>query len=333
MITLRKKLKLSQSFLHSKIHPLPIWTHLWITNKCNLSCDYCYVVDNNSQNPTIGEVKSRIAQADNLGSAIVAFMGGEPTLRKDLPEIIAFADERNMITYLTTNGTLLTSQKLEELAKAGLDILELSLDGYNSIPGSKKTLNRDESLIDRLEETRKEYGLRFKIHQVLAPANLEETPRLLEFSKRRRVPISFGMVYRNSSNGENNHPERNPPEGLRQTLELILQKRNNGTPIINPAQYFTNGIASLTSSIKIDCDVGRYMIQVATDGNLYVCSKLAVKKPIKFLDIDSDYFRQDQHRNQLLLEQCSDKCFSACAYTTSFFRQHPLNLISTYKLL
>ncbi len=326
MINLRKKLKLSKSFLESKLHPLPIWVHLWITDRCNLSCDYCYVVNNKSPNPTTDEVKSWVAHADNLGSAIVAFMGGEPTLRKDLPEIIASANERDMITYATTNGKLLTYKKLEELARAGLDVLELSLDGYDSVAGYEKTLAGDESLIDKLELVRKEYGMRFKIHQVLAPSTLEETPKLLELSKRRRVPISFGLVYHNSANEENN-----PPDRLEQTLKLILQERNNGTPIINPTQYFTDGIVSLSSPVRIDCDVGLYMIQVATDGCVYVCSKLTTKKPTKFLETNKDYFREDQHGNRQLLEQCADKCFSACAYTTSFFRQHPLSLISSYK--
>lgn len=326
MINLRKKLKLGKSFVESKLHPLPIWVHLWITDRCNLLCDYCYVVDNKSPNPETDEVKSWIAHADNLGSAIVAFMGGEPTLRKDLPEIVASADERSMITYATTNGTLLTYQRLEDLARAGLDVLELSLDGYDSVDGSKKSLNGDESLIEMLEQARREYGLRFKIHQVLAPLTLEETPKLLELSKRRGVPISFGLVYDHSQNGNHQNSDE-----LRKTLELVLQNRNNGTPIINPAQYFRDGIASFGSPVRIDCDVGLYMIQVATDGSVYVCSKLTTKKPTKFLEIDKEYFRQDQHGNRQLLEQCADKCFSACAYSTSFFRQHPLSLISTYR--
>ncbi len=326
MLNIRKKFRLGQSFLESKLHPLPIWVHLWITDRCNLSCDYCYVVDNKSHNPTTDEVKSWIAHADNLGSAIVAFMGGEPTLRKDLPEVVASADERNMITYITTNGTLLTYPKLEELARAGLDILELSLDGYDSVDSSKKSLNGNESLIEMLEQARREYGLKFKIHQVLAPSTLEETPKLLELSKRRGVPISFGLVHHNLPNGESNHQEK-----LRQTLELILQRRNTGTPIINPVQYFTDGIASLGSPVRINCDVGLYMIQVATDGSVYVCSKLTTKRPVKFLEIDKNYFKHDQHGNRQLLEQCADKCFSACAYSTSFFRQHPLSLISTYR--
>ena len=87
MITIKKKLKLGKSFLESKLHPLPIWTHLWVTDKCNLSCDYCYVVDNKSSNPTTEEVESRIAHADDLGSAIIAFMGGEPTLHPQFIDI------------------------------------------------------------------------------------------------------------------------------------------------------------------------------------------------------------------------------------------------------
>ncbi len=324
-MNLRKKLKLGKSFLESKLHPLPIWVHLWVTDKCNLSCDYCYVVDNKSPNPSTGEVKSWVAHAEDLGSAIVAFMGGEPTLRSDLPEIIASADSKSMITYVTTNGKLLTYQKIEELARAGLDVLELSLDGYDSVNGSRKTLDGDETLIESLEQARSRHGMRFKIHQVLTSSTLEETTKLLELSKRRGVSISFGLVY-NHSPDENRNNHR-----LREILSQLLQKKADGAPIINPAQYFADAIASLDQPVRIDCDVGLYMVQVATDGDVYVCSKLQTKKPVKFLDITRDYFKEDRHGTRQLLEQCADKCLSACAYTSSFFRRHPLSLISTYQ--
>lgn len=326
MINFRKKLKLGRAFLESKIQPLPIWVHLWVTDRCNLACDYCYVVDNKALEPTIDEVKSWIAHADELGSAIVALMGGEPTLRKDLSEMVAFADERNMITYITTNGKLLTYQRLEELARAGLDVLELSLDGYNAVDGSKKTLNGEETLIDKLEQAKREYGLRFKVHQVLAAANLEETPKLLEMAKRRGVPISFGLVFHNA------WQERENGKGkLEQTLNLILQEQKKGTRIINPRQYFKDAIHSLNSTKQLNlCDVGCYMIQVATDGRVYVCAKLAVKKTTRFLEIDKDYFRYDPEEHRLFLKQCADKCGSACAYSTAFFRQHPGRFMVNY---
>jgi len=324
MSRLKKKINLVSSFLESTFHPLPIWVHLWITNKCNLDCNYCYVVDNHSPNPATTTVKSWITHADNLGSAIVAFMGGEPTLRTDLSELISFANDRNLITYVTTNGKLLDYSRIEQLALAGLDVLELSLDGYGSIPDSHKTLHGDETIIDQLVQAREEYGMKFKIHQVLTSSTIEETPQLLELSRRKKVPISFGLVYHHSGETENH-------SGLKAVLQMILHKKEAGAQIINPASYFTDMITSFDHPVRINCDTGRYMIQVATDGCVYNCSKLASKKAINFLDLDSAYFKEDQHGSKLLLEQCADKCFSACAYSNAFFRRHPLRLILTYE--
>lgn len=326
MVSTRKKLKLGKSYLESLIHPLPLWVHLWVTNRCNLDCDYCYVVDNKSPVPSMNEVKSWIAHADNLGTAIVAFMGGEPTLRIDLPEIIASATERGLISYLTTNGKLLPHSRLEDLAKAGLDVLELSVDGYYRMNHSPKTLGGKEDLIEELEEAKRKYGMKFKLHQVLTPKTVEETPNLLELSQKRRIPLSFGMVYRQNGNGQLSLEERRK---MKWALKQILEKKRDGLPIINPLRYFIDAMAALETPVKINCDVGKYMLQVSTKGKIYVCSKLGEESDVDFLSIDRDYFKQDKHKSSELLERCNYKCLSACAYATNYYRKKPLSFIST----
>ena len=123
-------------------------------------------------------------------------MGGEPTLRKDFPDLVRIATERNLFTYVTSHGqkNSLSEEKLKQLGEAGLSVLEVSLDGYDTVKSSEKTLNGDESLIERLEQAQLKYGLKYKAHQVLAPTNLDETIKLVELSERRKLPISFGLV-------------------------------------------------------------------------------------------------------------------------------------------
>ncbi len=328
MVAARKALKLGKSYLKSLAHPLPLWTHLWITNRCNLSCDYCYVVDNHSKDPPLEEVQSWIAHSDNLGTAIVAFMGGEPLLRKDLTEIVSSADQRNLTTYLTTNGKLLTPKRLEELARAGLDILEISVDGYDSPGKSEKTLDGKETLIDWLEDAQRKSGLRFKIHQVLSSETIAETKNLVELVKNRRIPISFGMVYRADKKVSFNPKEK---ENMAQTLRGLMESKRKGLPIINPLRYFQDALFSLEHSYRINCDIGRYMIQVSTNGKVYVCSKLKKESEVRFLDTDKEYFRLDKHKSEELLERCSHNCLSACAYTSNYFREDPLSFISTMR--
>ncbi|MBI4981426.1 radical SAM protein [Candidatus Woesearchaeota archaeon] len=328
MITARKAAKLGKAYLESLVHPLPLWVHLWITNRCNLTCDYCYVVDNHSKDPSLEKVQSWIAHSDALGAAIVAFMGGEPLLRKDLTEIVSSADQRNLMTYLTTNGKLLTPKRLEELAQAGLDILEISIDGYGQTRKSGKTLDGKETLIDWLEDTHRKYGMRFKIHQVLSPETVEETPNLLELVRNRRIPISFGIVYQADKTVKFNPKEK---EKMEQALRLLIESKRKGLPIINPLRYFQDAGFSLEHPYRINCDIGKYMIQVSTNGKVYVCSKLKEESGINFLDINKDYFKSDQHKSKELLERCSYNCLSACAYTTNYFREKPLSFISAMR--
>ncbi|MBW2986762.1 radical SAM protein, partial [Candidatus Woesearchaeota archaeon] len=257
MITAEKMWKLGQTYLKSKVQPIPLWVHLWVTDNCNLDCNYCSVKNNSSRDPETEEVKQWIEHADNLGSAVIAFMGGEPTLRTDLVELVTHADSKLLMTYVTTNAKHKSFDTLLlNLAKAGLDVLEVSLDGCDSIKGSEKTLGGNEDLIDLLDSVRQEYGLKFKAHQVLAPENLGETLKLLELAERRNLPISFGLVNALDGSAYSNSRDR---DRLRQTLYTIIDKKKAGVPILNPVEYFTHAFAFLNSGTNWKCDVGKYV--------------------------------------------------------------------------
>ena len=335
MGSVKQLIKLGKSYLDSQLGPMPLWVHLWITDKCNLTCDYCEVVENKSKNPPKEDVESWIAHADDLGSAVIAFMGGEPTLRNDFSDLVRFASERNLVTYVTSHGqrNSLSEQRLAQLGKAGLSVVEVSLDGYDIVEGSDKTLKGDESLIDRLEQARREYGLRYKAHQVLAPANLGETPKLVELSERRRLPMTFGLVTEFGAFNFGRRTVYDDPqvnEKIKKTLRFLLERKKAGAPIINADAYFEDALRFVDEPIKWPCDVGTYMIQVATSGEVFKCSKyMKLTTGIKFLDVDRDYFRNARHGSKELLAKCNDKCFSACGYNTSYFRRNPLVLLRT----
>jgi len=74
------------------------------------------------------EVKSVIRQARDLGSVEITFFGGEPLLREDLEELIAFASSMKMLPSLDTNGLLLTPTRIRKLKDAGLSAVKISLD-------------------------------------------------------------------------------------------------------------------------------------------------------------------------------------------------------------
>jgi MoaA/NifB/PqqE/SkfB family radical SAM enzyme len=109
---------------------IPYSAQIEITLRCNAKCPFCAVNSfpdsyvNNEM--TTDQIKTVIDQLARIGINALSITGGEPTLRKDLPEIISYlGKEHDFITGITSNGYLLPDilPKLE-----GLDYILTSID-------------------------------------------------------------------------------------------------------------------------------------------------------------------------------------------------------------
>lgn len=109
----------------------PLWLVLELTYRCPLKCAWC----NNpldferygKQELSTDEWKDVLRQARKMGSLQLGFSGGEPMLRDDLEELVAYADELGYYTNLITSGVGLNEQRLTALKRAGLKQIQLSL--------------------------------------------------------------------------------------------------------------------------------------------------------------------------------------------------------------
>ncbi|KAI4458268.1 molybdopterin cofactor synthesis protein a [Holotrichia oblita] len=105
-----------------------------LTEKCNLRCQYCMPAEGVQLTPkqhllTTEEVVQVARLFVKEGVTKIRLTGGEPTVRRDLVDIIASLKQINGLetVAMTTNGIVLTRQ-LVALQRAGLDILNISLD-------------------------------------------------------------------------------------------------------------------------------------------------------------------------------------------------------------
>jgi len=111
----------------------PYRMDLAITYRCNNDCAHCY----NARPRDFPELstehwKKIIDRIWSLGIPHVVFTGGEPTLRNDLPELIAYAEEKGLITGINTNGRRLgDANYVKELVEAGLDHAQITVESYN----------------------------------------------------------------------------------------------------------------------------------------------------------------------------------------------------------
>jgi radical SAM protein with 4Fe4S-binding SPASM domain len=111
----------------------PYRMDLALTYRCNNDCAHCY----NARPRAYPELESSawlriIDRLWELGIPHVVFTGGEPTLREDLPELIAHAEANGQITGLNTNGRRLRDRAyLQRLIDAGLDHVQITLESHD----------------------------------------------------------------------------------------------------------------------------------------------------------------------------------------------------------
>ncbi len=120
-------------FARGKQDPIigPVKAVWEVVNTCNARCRTCDRWKEKTD-PTIlstAEGKNLIRQLADSGVLNLTFTGGEPLLRKDIYELVTFANGQRLSTSLYTNGLLLNIRRAKELIDSGLDLIYLSIDG------------------------------------------------------------------------------------------------------------------------------------------------------------------------------------------------------------
>jgi MoaA/NifB/PqqE/SkfB family radical SAM enzyme len=114
---------------------IEIWFEL--ETRCNLHCKFCYNFwkDGSAQAPSRLSTAETIEALRRLFDAVdcqqMAISGGEPLLREDLYEILAFVRSRSVPMVLTTNSTLLSPTKIVELVNLGVTTFQVPLHSLN----------------------------------------------------------------------------------------------------------------------------------------------------------------------------------------------------------
>lgn len=127
----------------------PFRMDLALTYRCDNDCGHCYNEKKRANKELLKEEwKAVLLKLWQVGIPHIVFTGGEPTLRDDLPQLIAFAEETGQITGLNTNGKKLSERSyLDELISSGLDHVQITLASHepslhDRITGTKGSFER-----------------------------------------------------------------------------------------------------------------------------------------------------------------------------------------------
>ena len=201
------------------------YLRLSITDVCNYRCEYClpngYQRGDSVPEPLSLEEIGTLVRAFALsGTRKIRITGGEPTLRKDLAEIIALCKQTPGIreVVMTSNGYRL-APRLATLQQAGLDRINISVDSLT--PAVFETITGHDRLGDVLDAVEQALGLGMpvKLNAVLMRHyNGDELARFTDYLRHRPLTARFIELMETGNNREFFRQQHRPAHILEQWL-------------------------------------------------------------------------------------------------------------------
>lgn len=157
-----------------------------LTHRCPLQCPYCsnpMDLERVGTELTTAEWQDVMRQAGELGILQVHLSGGEPTVRKDLEDILEAAVKAGLYTNLITAGVTLSRERMMKLAEIGLDHVQLSIQDVDSDNADRISAYKG-GLAKKIEVSQwaKEAGMALTINAPIHRQNIHNVPRMIEFA-------------------------------------------------------------------------------------------------------------------------------------------------------
>ncbi len=164
----------------------PRWLLAELTYACPLQCPYCSnPIDYAKHHAELdtSDWKRVLTQARKMGAVQLGFSGGEPLIRKDLPELVKHAKDLGYYSNLITSGYGLSEEKIIQLKEAGLDHIQVSIQASTQelndhIAGTSSFQHKKD-----VAHLVKKHGYPMVLCVVIHRENIHQMPQILEMAE------------------------------------------------------------------------------------------------------------------------------------------------------
>lgn len=176
---------------------MPYKVFLETTYTCNLNCDHCYLsgaTNNNFKPIEIVRIKEIIDELSEMGLVELILTGGEAGLYENLIELIEYSSSKNILVTLLSNGTLLTEKMIDQIIKAGIHDVRVSLYGFEKYHDN--FVHRKGSFLSSVKTLslfREKAGIG-SASCIVTKENVNEVKELKNYLKQKGIPISYSPL-------------------------------------------------------------------------------------------------------------------------------------------
>jgi len=283
----------------------PLLAIFQVNLRCNSACGYCNLPLNEGRYElTREEIRRVFAGLYAEGLRFVFVQGGEPLLRRDLPEVLADLVQVGFHVSLITNGTRLTADLVRRFDELSVS-LSISLD----------TLNRHRYQrirgADQLDQVLAGVGLLEHYHPpkflvcIVSELNRDEVVEVVQFARERGfLPVVGAYHWDVGLYGK----QDSDLVFERRTASLVFEQflKDEAIPPGYLRQYTKDNVAWLRGERLDPCDAGRYSVAIDASGNVSPCLALPPAGNLLQSSLSDILERFDRP----VIQRCSDQ--SSC---------------------
>jgi MoaA/NifB/PqqE/SkfB family radical SAM enzyme len=310
LTTAHRKIRSLREFVRGLVdtaHPLLV--QIIPIRRCNIDCGYCNEYDKVSAPVPVDVMKRRIDKLAELGTSVVAFSGGEPMLHPDLDALIAQIRSRGMMAGLITNGYFLVPKRIEELNRAGLDFLQISIDNVEPDDVSKKSLR----LLDKkLQHLKDHASFDVNINSVLGGGikNPEDARTINTRARALGFSTSIGIIHDGSGRLKPLAPaERKVYDEVSDAISSAGQVLQN---LYSGIRSFQDNLADGKPN-EWRCRAGARYLYVCEEGLVHYCSQQRGYPGVPL----ENYTIDDIKREFATPKSCAPYCTVGCVHRVS----------------
>jgi MoaA/NifB/PqqE/SkfB family radical SAM enzyme len=279
----------------------PFLAQVVVTRRCNLACGYCNEFDDHSPPVPTEELKARLRKLKELGTWAVEWTGGEPMLHPDIYELTRYAKQDLGFhkVMLISNAYLFNQAKIEKLNEAGLDELQVSIDGVVPNDVTVKVLR---PLRKKLEAVVRAAKFKVVLNGVIGSAPASEAMEVVKFARDNGLRPRVCLIH----SGDGQLKLAGEDLAVYNEIKALMGKK------FREAGDYRNRLMD-EGKAPFKCRAGSRYLYVDEGGVVRWCSqqRAAWGKPL------ADYTAADLRRSFDTIKDCNAQCTVGCVRTCS----------------
>jgi len=255
----------------------PLRVMFELTYRCNFYCKHCYIPIGYRRYGQLEtkEVFGILDQLADIGCFYLGFTGGEPFMRRDILDILAYAKKKGFEIIIYTNGSLINEQIVKELKRLRPNKIDITIPGmsaevFDNITGVRGSRDRVFGNIELLHSQ----GIHLDFKTCVLKQNEKEIEQIQEFS------ASLGALHRLDTMLLRRLDGSDEPYRYRGTITEKANMFNDKPKIIRDEKDICEIEEKISNSAKLTlfrCGVGVSQVAITPQGELKLC--LMINEP------------------------------------------------------